>query len=236
VNEQLNRQIKLFVKNVDARGQGEKLLVMAILIVGLILVYLELSYDPIRSEIASARSQISSLSAQITSQQTSYAEKLAQSQEDPNKFANGRLAVIDQQQQVLLDQISSLAGDLVTPNQMTALLTNVLARQVGLELISFNNEPVKPLRAVGATAEQDAEGLDDALSAQTSVSGQVYEHGLTIEFEGDFFNTLRYLRFLEGMTGSFFWDSVKFNQSEWPTSAVTLMIHTLSADEGFIGA
>lgn len=235
MNEQLKRQIKRFVKNLDGRTQSEKLLVMAILVVGLILVYLEVSYDPIRADIAAARSQISSVQAQIASQQSSYTLKLAQSQEDPNKFANDRLVVVAQQQQVLLDEISSLAGDLVTPNQMTALLTNVLARQVGLELISFNNEPVKPLRAVVAEAEQDSEGAE-AVSTSQSLSGQVYEHGLTIEFEGDFFNTLRYLRFLEGMTGSFFWDSIRFNQSEWPAANVTLMIHTLSADEGFIGA
>jgi MSHA biogenesis protein MshJ len=196
---------------------------------------LEVSYDPIRADIAAARSQISSISAQISSQQSSYSLKLAQSQEDPNKFANDRLVIVNRQQQELLSEISALAGDLVTPNQMTALLTNVLARQIGLELISFNNEPVKPLRAIAADAEQDSQEIEQLASTQ-SLSGQVYEHGLTIEFEGDFFNTLRYLRFLEGMTGSFFWDSISFNQSEWPTATVTLMIHTLSADEGFIGA
>jgi MSHA biogenesis protein MshJ len=235
VNEQLKRQVRLLVKNLDARSQSEKLLVTAILVVAMILVFLEVSYDPIRADIAAARSQISSISAQISSQQSSYSLKLAQSQEDPNKFANDRLVIVNRQQQELLSEISALAGDLVTPNQMTALLTNVLARQIGLELISFNNEPVKPLRAIAADAEQDSQEIEQLASTQ-SLSGQVYEHGLTIEFEGDFFNTLRYLRFLEGMTGSFFWDSISFNQSEWPTATVTLMIHTLSADEGFIGA
>ena len=235
MNEQLKRQVRLLVKNLDARSQSEKLLVTAILVVAMILVFLEVSYDPIRADIAAARSQISSISAQISSQQSSYSLKLAQSQEDPNKFANDRLVIVNRQQQELLSEISALACDLVTPNQMTALLTNVLARQIGLELISFNNEPVKPLRAIAADAEQDSQEIEQLASTQ-SLSGQVYEHGLTIEFEGDFFNTLRYLRFLEGMTGSFFWDSISFNQSEWPTATVTLMIHTLSADEGFIGA
>jgi len=148
------------------------------------------------------------------------------------------MAVIARQQQELLSEISALAGDLVTPNQMTSLLTNVLARQSGLEVISFKNEPVKPLRAATtiSTDVEDDDENEQLASLDSSGSGQVYEHGLTIEFEGDFFNTLRYLRFLEGMTQSFFWDSVNFNQSEWPTAKVTLQIHTLSADEGFIGA
>lgn len=235
MNEKVNRQIKLFAKNFDARSQGEKLLVMGILVIALVLVYLELAYDPVRSDIAATRTQISSVSAQITSQQSNYEIKLAESLEDPNKFANDRMAVIARQQQELLSEISSLAGDLVTPNQMTALLTSVLSRQSGLDLLSFKNEPVKPLRAE-ANVDSEVGDDDQMLNLDNRVSGQVYEHGLTIEFEGDFFNTLRYLRFLEGMTESFFWDSIRFSQSQWPTATVTLMIHTLSADEGFIGA
>ncbi len=235
MNEKVNRQIKLFAKNFDARSQGEKLLVMGILVIALVLVYLELAYDPVRSDIAATRTQISSVSAQITSQQSNYEIKLAESLEDPNKFANDRMAVIARQQQELLSEISSLAGDLVTPNQMTALLTSVLSRQSGLDLLSFKNEPVKPLRAE-ANVDSEVGDDDQMLTLDNRVSGQVYEHGLTIEFEGDFFNTLRYLRFLEGMTESFFWDSIRFSQSQWPTATVTLMIHTLSADEGFIGA
>jgi MSHA biogenesis protein MshJ len=56
-----------------------------------------------------------------------------------------------------------------------------------------------------------------------------------IEFQGDFFSTLKYLRFLEEISGSFFWDSVSFKKVAWPEALVTLEIHTLSASEGFIG-
>ena len=119
---------------------------------------------------------------------------------------------------------------------MTEILTTVLERQAGLELISFRNISADPLREVADSAAgllTAGEGLQAAPTEQ--IAGQVYSHGLVIEFEGDFFSTLKYLRFLEEITGSFFWDGISFEQLEWPTAHVTLQIHTLSTNQGFIG-
>lgn len=232
MNEKLKRLWSRFLKNLSARNQAEKaaLLVISILVIG--MAYLSYVYDPLRSDITRYRSQIASSTAQISSQQASFAAKLVESQQDPDKFASDRLAAITLQQQALFDEIASLAGNLITPNQMTAILSSVLGRQSGLELLSFRNEEARPLRTNLAGVVNAATG---ATPLTESDAGQVYEHGLTIEFEGDFFNTLRYLRFLEEISGSFFWDSVSFQQTEWPNAIVTLKIHTLSTEEGFIG-
>ena len=178
------------------------------------------------------------MNRQILAQQNSYAEKYDASLEDPDKFANDRLVVIARAQAQLQGEINSLAGDFVTPNEMTNILTSVLERQAGLELVSFGNQSATPLReGISNVAEllaaTGAVNLDDVVT--TGVSGQVYEHGLVIEFEGDFFNTLKYLRFLEDITGSFFWDSISFRQLDWPNAHITLEIHTLSTNQGFIG-
>jgi MSHA biogenesis protein MshJ len=151
---------------------------------------------------------------------------VAASQEDPNKFANDRLAVIAREQSRLDVEISRLAGDLISPSDMTRILTSVLEQQSGLELISFQNRAAVPLRTGVAAA---------GVAGEDEVDGQVFEHRLVIEFQGDFFSTLKYLRFLEEISGSFFWDSVSFKQVVWPEALVTLEIHTLSASAGFIG-
>jgi MSHA biogenesis protein MshJ len=64
----------------------------------------------------------------------------------------------------------------------------------------------------------------------------LYQHNLKIEFRGDFFSTYQYLRFLEEISASLFWDSLRFEQVEWPSANVVLKIHTLSTEKGFIGA
>ena len=224
MNEQLKQNLALAAKSFESRSQSEKIAIVAVLILALVLGYLSLAFDPYRASISSLGSQISNTQRQIQAQQAAYASMVAASQEDPNKFANDRLAVIAREQNSLNVEISRLAGDLISPTDMTRILTSVLEQQSGLELISFQNVAAVPLRPGVAGA-----GVED------EIDGQVYEHGLVIEFQGDFFSTLKYLRFIEEVSGSFFWDSVSFQQVAWPEAVVTLEIHTLSANAGFIG-
>lgn len=227
MNERFQQQLDKTIKNIDARSRTEKTIVLLVLLAALSLMYLSVAFDPVRADIARTESQISSVNRQIAAQQTAYAAMVAASQEDPNKFANDRLAVIAREQSQLDAEISNLAGDLISPADMTRILTSLLERQSGLELISFENKNAVPLRGdVGDGSETDV---------NSELAGQVFSHGLVIEFQGDFFSTLKYLRFLEQISGSFFWDSIRFRQVAWPDALITLEIHTLSSKAGFIG-
>ena len=238
MNEKLQIQVDAFVKNIESRQQSEKMLALAMLSAGLLLAWLWLFFDPARLEIDQAASEINNVERQIQAQQTAYAAMVELSKEDPNKFDNDRIQVIAREQMQMDRQLADLAGDLVSPNQMTAILTSVLARQAGLRLLHFQNKSATPLRVGLANASQvlqEAGAVNFGEIAEGEFAGQVYQHGLIIEFQGDFFNTLKYLRFLEEITGSFFWDAISFRQPQWPDAHVTLEIHTLSTDEGFIG-
>ncbi|PCJ22362.1 MAG: hypothetical protein COA96_14735 [SAR86 cluster bacterium] len=236
MNEKLKIQLDAAVKNIESRPQSEKAIVLVMIIAVLVLTYMSVAFDPVRADISQANSQILNADRQIQAQQTAYAEMLVASQEDPNKFANDRLTVIAREQGLLSQEISSLAGDLITPAGMTRILTSVLERQPGLELVSFQNKAATSLRDEESAASDTSGVVAPNNSASLNdISGQVYEHGLRIEFQGDFFTTLKYLRFLEEVTGSFFWDSISFKQLEWPTALITLEIHTLSTNAGFIG-
>jgi MSHA biogenesis protein MshJ len=238
VNEQLKKALDSMIRNLESRKQSERLMILGLLMAGIGMIYLSVAYDPLRANIDNITSRIASVERQIQAQQSSYQEMLRQSQEDPNRFINDRLIVLQREQVELDRQIQALAGDLVTPNQMTEILTTVLERQQGLELVSFQNIAAEPLREGASDAGQilaETGALNFSDVDEDEVVGQVYSHGLVIEFEGDYFSTLKYLRFLEEITGSFFWDAISFRQLEWPIAHVTLEIHTLSTDQGFIG-
>lgn len=70
---------------------------------------------------------------------------------------------------------------------------------------------------------------------EEDTAGQVYRHGLVLQFRGSYFNTLQYLQYLESLSGSFYWDRLDFQVDDWPTASVTLELHTLSSEEGFVG-
>ncbi|NQV69833.1 MAG: hypothetical protein HQ498_07390 [Pseudohongiella sp.] len=232
--EKFKNQLDVAVKNIEARTQLERMVVLVILIAVLGMGYLTFFFDPISAQKVTVRSQISSVERQIQDQQVSYVTMERDSQEDPNKFVNDRLAAIAQEQAELDAEIGGLAGNLVSPTNMTAILSSVLGQQDGLELISFSNSDATALgTGISAADQQLVEG--QAGDVLAGLSGQVFQHGFSIQFRGDFFNTLKYLRFLEDISGSFLWDSISFRREEWPSAVINLEIHTLSANAGFIG-
>ena len=231
MSKSANQQIDALVKSIESRAQVEKVAILAIALAALVMMYLTFVSDPIKSEISTAQNEVANVTRQIAQQQSSYTNMLAQSQEDPNKFANDRLQVVEREQAELDRQIRELAGDLISPGDMTRILTSVLERQAGLELISFQNLRATPLLS-GERNSNEPAGSDEGRS---NITGQVFQHGLRLEFQGDFFSTIKYLRFIEDISGSFFWDSISFQQADWPNAIVTLEIHTISTDSGFIG-
>lgn len=236
MKELLLKQLSNLVRNIDGRNRTERIAVLGISLIVLGLGYLLFVSDPMRAGIERIQAQMTSVERQISAQKLTHAEMIAASEEDPSRFANDRLLVVQRELEQLDAEISSLAGDLVSPSEMTEVLSSVLGNFDGLELVSFQNVPATPLRAeVGGGLLANAGASIFGEVAANNGDGQVYAHGLRLEFQGDFFTTLKYLRFLEEIGGSFFWDTISFQQLEWPTARITLEIHTLSTDEGFIG-
>ncbi|MFM1897487.1 MAG: hypothetical protein RLZZ385_2561 [Pseudomonadota bacterium] len=238
MNEALTRRLNKAVADIQARPLAEKAIVLGLLMVGLFMGYLTLISDPLVARRASLELDIGNVTRQIAAQQTAYAQKVAQSQEDPNRFANERLAAIRVEQERIDQDITRLAGGLVTPNNMTQILTAALQGQQDLELMQIQNLAVRPLGSgTGSVAADNLLEDDESVAElrQARVSGQVFEHGILLEFRGDYFSTLRYLKLLENLTGAFFWDTVELRQLQWPNASIRLQLHTLSTQAGFLG-
>ncbi|MCI0590119.1 MAG: MSHA biogenesis protein MshJ, partial [Gammaproteobacteria bacterium] len=62
-----------------------------------------------------------------------------------------------------------------------------------------------------------------------------YMHGLRMEFEGGYLDTLDYLRKLEALPWAFFWDSVDFKVEKYPKALGSITVYTLSLDANWIG-
>lgn len=224
--------LKHIENNISSRTRIERtmLLVIAVVIVvgGGYLAFIE----PAMIRIDIARAERTQAELQLPTMMASYESMLELREQDPNETARARLIVLMRLQKRMDAEIADLAGDLISPIAMTELLISMLAKQEGLSLVRFENSPAIPIRVNDGAAVAPAAG-DQTGSELTSV---LFQHNLKIEFTGDYFSTYQYLRFLEDISASFFWDSLRFNQLEWPSASVVLEIHTLSTEEGFIGA
>ncbi|NOR52152.1 MAG: hypothetical protein GQ470_05980 [Gammaproteobacteria bacterium] len=150
---------------------------------------------------------------------------------DPNLAERQQIERLNRELDAASGKIEASVGRLITPEQMSIALENILQRQQGLKFISLENLPAKPfMENLGGG---QGEGASTALE-KISVRG-IYQHSFTLQFEGSYLNTLSYLRELEALEWSFRWDEIELTMLDYPTARVKIMIHTISLDEGIIG-
>lgn len=224
----MNARLKTFTDkaaaNLGARAQSERVMMLALGVLVLVFGAFVLLIEPAQQRTEAARLNVLRSQSQGDSLRASIEQMTALLAQDPNEVSRARLQAIVREQVRIDEEIAGLAGDLTAPEAMTELLISMLERQEGLSLLSFNNTSAVPVAI-------ETNDLENTASASV-----LYEHGLTLQFAGDYFSTLQYLKFLESISASFFWDSLTITQQQWPNAEFELQIHTLSTEGGFIGA
>ncbi|MBC52277.1 MAG: hypothetical protein CMQ34_00415 [Gammaproteobacteria bacterium] len=204
----------------DSRSLAEKGLIALLLVVCLVWATLTMFLSPRMEANERLSQQITVAESERVLMQQRERQAEISATEDPNQAARLRIERAIAAQAELQSDIEQLAGNLVTPQSMTRLLTSILENQPGLDLVRVENREPTPMRS-GATS--------------TDGGSQIYKHSLLLELEGDYLSLIVYLQRIEAFEERFFWDLVTYQRTEWPAGRVTLELHTLSTEEGFVG-
>lgn len=226
-------QLREYGEKFNSRPAAEKVLIAILLIAALVWSYSTFFLGPVQAESDNLRSQLSQSQMQLDALMAREQLAITSSAEDPNMAVRLRIerAIADQAE--LQGEIEDLAGNLVTPQSMTRMLTSILESQTGLELVRVENRAPQAMRSSGEPVAANPDVILDA--ASTSGEQQVYKHSLMVELEGDYLSLIAYLRRIESFPERFFWDQLTFVQTTWPTARITIEMHTLSTEEGFVG-
>ena len=153
---------------------------------------------------------------------------------DPELAERQQLTQLNGEIDTLNAQIEAAVAGLIPPEKMALALENLLHRQNRLKFISINSLPAKPLIQSGI-----AEGMEVTTVISSILNAappqSIYQHSFKLQFEGSYLDTLAYLRELEALDWQFRWDAIDMTMLNYPTVAITLVIHTISLDEGLIG-
>ena len=112
--------------------------------------------------------------------------------------------------------IEATGDGLVSANAMAGLLEQVLQETGWVSLIRLRGLGMETLYDGSQTVNGDAESL--------------YRYGFRIEFAGDFYTTLDYLRNLEALEQDFIWDSFEMNVIDYPTVNTVIDLSTLGTE------
>jgi len=212
-------------KLVDARTLRERVALILAVVVVIAYTWLVFVFDVLDAGQEENARLINNTVNQINSELTRNQNIRDSYTRDPNAFIRTRITALEQDLREVDSTLLNLYGELILPQQMAGVLTEILQGETTLRLISFENlEP----ESLMDDEEAQLQGFDDEQI-------NVYRHGLRMVFEGDYLETIRFLRRVEGLYTSFFWDNLDFEVIEYPRASITLNIFTLSTQRGFIG-
>lgn len=205
-----------------ALSTRERVLVLVAVLAMLIAAAQFLFFGPLQQQ----RKTEQEMQVDIQRRYEQLENELAQLQAWQSKQEDGsQLATVQQQLDSIDQQIGQLSQRMVPPEQMTALLQQLLAREQGMQVLALEKLPL--------TAAGD-ENSDEA-NAETSSDLPLYRHRIRLSLRGSYFDSLRYLQAMEALPWTVYWDSLDYQVEDYPQGVLTIEIATLGQEKGWLG-
>lgn len=238
------------VARLDALTVKERALVASSILLSAAVAWQSLLIDPLVARKQALEAEIATSSDALQKLEAVSDELLAQTRIDPDASTRQLIAARDSELLALQSSVEAKVGRVVPPAQMAKVLETVLGRIHDLEFIGLEGLGVEPLvkpdedaekATANAGARQVAAGSRDARAETPLVAANperrkaAYRHGIRIRFAGSYLATLQYLRALEALPWGFFWDRVELQTQDFPRVEASIVVYTVSLEEGWIG-
>ena len=237
----LNPQLMQAVEKYDQLQEREQKIVLGSIAIMLALLLFMLLIEPVWLQLGTLREQIQT--AETTNANlSSQVNKLESSDfSDPNEILRQELVQLTEQGKQLDEEIARVTQSLVAPKQMVSLLESVLEQDKQLKLISLVNLPEHPVQLNLGLAEQEEQqsaqqeiGLTEEEQDQTQES-LIYRHGFEVELDATYGATVDYLRRLDELPWTLFWQQLDYESQTYPRGILKIKIYTLSTSKEVLG-
>lgn len=219
----MKHKLAEFIKWVNARSTRERVFLAGAALAVPLALWDSALMEPLAARREQAAKQVSALQGEVEkleAQTERLAAELSIDLDAENRDKKEQLLTALERLREVVDRRTE---DLIPPSEMTSVLKEMLIRQEHLRLVRLESLPVEPLFMTPEALEAHTEGSD------------LFKHGVVIEVLGDYPSTVRYLREIEQLPRRFFWESLDYEVLEYPKARVTLILRSLSTEEGVVG-
>lgn len=173
-------------------------------------------------EIAQKQSEMKLLQEQI--------EKLARRREQGAAGDDrSRLDRVRAELRQVTDELLERQRSFATPQQVSKVVEELLARNRGLSLVEMKNLPVTDLKGTPV-----AEAKADAGKGSAAERPAAFRHGIEITVSGPYLDLLAYLAALEKLPTQVFWGKLELTAVDPAATTLKLTIYTLSLEQAWM--
>ena len=232
--QQILEKIEKYLKRLSKRDQIAMFVITFVAIIFLWDIFLRAPLDQgsvvVGHDMAQVDNQLIVIRAKVGALQKN-------SSADPDADIRDQLARYIDESKRLDVALKETSVQVVNPQEMTAMLEQVLSNQTDLKFVSLKNLPAVPefveASAEGATGEEVA--VDNVAASDVNNINTIYRHSVVLEMEGSYHSMLAYLKKLEQFPWRFFWQGIEIETGKYPNSLIRLKVYTLGFREGIVG-
>jgi MSHA biogenesis protein MshJ len=211
-------QLRIRIDALSLRERG--MLFIALIAILYMLAQLAL-FGPLEAQQKRSLERIGALQQEIAAFDEQTQTILRRQSVDPDADNLRQQQQLSAQIVALDGQIADAVQGLIAPQQMAQVLEEVILRQSGLKLLRIQSLEARPLLEL-----QEGEQAADV---------GIWSHGVRLEFTGDYMSALAYVRELQDLPWTLYWDEFEIATEKYPQARITIVVHTLSLNEGWIG-
>ena len=215
----------------DALQSRERWLIAAGVLSGIVLLGYSLFVDPAMKSAQLADRAAAEQSAQLVGVQAQIAALQAPNM-NPDVAARAELDGLKKQLDELASRLQVMERSLVPPQQMPALLEDMIGTRTGLRLLGLKTLPPTPL--LDKKADADVKESAKPQGKAENPSSGLFKHGVEIRLEGSYQDLTAYLERLEQSNMKLLWSSVLLSADNHPKLVLTLTVYTLSLDRAWL--
>jgi MSHA biogenesis protein MshJ len=205
---QFTQRLAILAARIDALSLRERGILLVVALMVLYAISDRLLFAPALLQLQQRGTEITELQTKLGALQAR-AALFGENGHDPLAQRGARIAeleaVLDEQNRHFEAQL----GRLVQPQQAAPLLRDILRQQPGLSLLALDTAPGAPLLG---NSERGA---------------RIVRYDVDLRVEGGYLAALDYLRRLEQLPWSLFWDSFELHVQEHPKGDIRLAVYTL---------
>ena len=222
---------KQLAERIDALSLRERGMVF-VGVLGLLFALVNTTVFPrLQAEEKALRDTLAAKQTQVAAMQTYIRDAAERHGTDPNAAARTRIAALKK----LLEGQAGMSG-VVSPSEMAKLVRLVLAQHGSVSLVRLQNLPAEPVgNANNGELKTPAAPTAQPMPVNANAGASLYRHGVRVEVEGRYADLVSYLQSLERLPWGVMWDEVQLSVEKHPTSRLSIVLYTLSAERSWIG-
>jgi len=210
----------------------ERVLLLVVLLLTPLLLTEFFLLRPLSADKSAYTDTIHEVQAELLTLEQQRATLEANAAIDPDEQLKTRLNTLSQDIAALDEQLKAGALNLIKPRHMTTLLRNILTYNTPLQLLIMVNHPPTKLDLLNPptnTAKTPPETQEN-----TDIPS-IFQHDFELTLKGDYAATLQFVAEIENLPSPIFLDEIRITLEQYPTSLITLKLHTLSLNQKWIG-